>query len=52
MVIVGATSCVVILVIVVVLVLCVKLRGKQDNRSQKEKDFSADIMPEVSLFLI
>lgn len=45
--IVGATSGVVILVVVVVLVLCVKLRSKQEHMSQKEKDFSADIIPEV-----
>lgn len=49
MIVVGATAGIIVLVVVVVLVLCVKLRGKRDTRSPKEKEFSADIMPEVSI---
>lgn len=42
MIIVGASSGVVILVVVVVLFLCVKLRGRADNRTDKEKEYSSD----------
>lgn len=42
MIIVGATSGVVILVIVIVLFLCIKLRGRPDTRTDKEKEYSAD----------
>lgn len=48
LIVVSATSGVVILVIIVVLVMCCKLRANRDHRSPKEKEFSADIMPEVS----
>lgn len=47
MIVVGATSGVVVLVVLVLLVLCIKLRGKRDMRSDKEKQFSADMIPEV-----
>lgn len=46
MIVVGATGGVIMLVIVVVLVLCIKLKGTRDTRSSKEKEFSADGMPE------
>lgn len=42
MIIVGASSGVVILVIVVVLFLCIKLRGRADTRTDKEKEYSSD----------